>query len=95
MGANFDYFVSKAKTEAALKKEFKSYCDDAAYEDGHSYSGRLNMCNGLEIHSKVFENEDKAYEYVDSTAQKWENAIAVQFKCAEGLRYFVGGVCSS
>jgi hypothetical protein len=95
MGAEFDYFVSSAKTKADVKEEFDSYCDNAAYEDGHSYSGRLNMCNGLEFHDKVLDSEDEAYEYVDSVAQKWENAVAVQFKDGKSVKWFIGGVCSS
>lgn len=96
MGCEFDYFKTKAKTRKEVEEVFEREQENAAYDDGHNYSGRINMAPGLEFHDKVFNTENEAYDYVDATAKKWENAIAVQFKDKNGeLVYFVGAMCSS
>ena len=95
MGADFDFFITDKKTYQEVKSEFDKYCDYASHEDGHSYSGRLNMCPDLEFHDiRIFDSENDAEDYVSKTAQKWDNAIAVQFRDKDGLKWFIGGSCS-
>jgi hypothetical protein len=82
VGACFDELDLDGKlTESQLEKRFKAYQDECDHESGQSYSGRLNMCRGLEIkHSKEFNSHHEASEYLSETCQKWENAIAVRYK---------------
>lgn len=63
-----------------LEEWVKTVQADAAFSNGHEYSGDWNMCHGLEVHDrKVFASENEANEYICETAQKWENLIAVPF----------------
>ena len=66
-------------SETKLEIEFKDHQSMCASESGNSYSGRLNMCNGLDIQDRVFNSYNEAEEYITSKFQKWENAIAVKY----------------
>lgn len=95
MGACYDYFVSSSKSKTDVKKEFDNYCEQAAYDDGHSYSGRLNMCNGIEFESDIASNEEEAHDLLNSRLEKWGPAKAIQFKKGNAIKWLVAGVCSS
>lgn len=83
-------------TEAYVTQYYKDQCEDAAYEDGNSYSGRINMSTGIEFHrDKYFNSLDAALDYINENAQKWENAIAVKFVNGDTMGYVVGACCSS
>lgn len=80
MGACFDYFTCSG-THSDVKKQYEYECDVALSESGNSYSGRINMTRGLKFHdNKIFESMNEAENYVSETAQKWSNAIAVQYR---------------
>lgn len=80
MGAcNDELYLDGKLSTADVKKRFEQYQEECADESGNSYSGRLNMCPGLTFTGKIFENERAAQEYVDAHAQKWDNALAVQY----------------
>ena len=81
MGACFDELdLDGTLSEREVKSRFEAYQNECAHESGNSYSGRLNMCNGIKFAThKVFESQSEAYEYLNETCQKWENAIAVQY----------------
>lgn len=60
----------KAKDFADLKEKVNQIKDQAAYEDGHSYSGSWNMLEGLERREGTVKDFDKltaksAYGYCD------------------------------
>ncbi len=92
MGAevSFTSFDGKLSVEE-LRKEFYKYQEQCAYESGHSYSGQLNMCNGLKVSDVKFDDDTKAKQYIIDHTSKWENALAV--KCNN--KWLVGGICSS
>ena len=96
MGATYSEKSFNGKlTKEELKVAFKSYQDACAYESGHSYSGQLNMCEGLKIEDEAFESYEEASRYLDDTVVKWENAIAVKTKDHKGREiWLVGGCCS-
>ena len=94
MGCEFDSFIFKGSMQD-LENEFKTYCKDVAYCDGNVYSGRLNMCPGLEIKPNLFKTIVGAEDFVMQAAQKWERAIAVEFGPPDDRQWFVGGWCSS
>ena len=80
MGAcNDELYLDGKLTTTQVKQRFEAYQEECADESGNSYSGRLNMCPGLTFTGKVFVSENAAYEYVEQHAQKWDNALAVQF----------------
>ena len=96
MGAWFDSITIRSTEEKEVLRYFKRYCENAAHEDGHSYSGRLNMCPGVEFIDKTFDSYKDANEYVIEHAVKWENALAVKYKDRNGsIVTFIGGLCSS
>jgi Zn-finger nucleic acid-binding protein len=81
MGACFDEITLDGKlTTSQVEKKFKEHQDMCDQESGQSYSGRLNMCNGLKFAHTEFESYKKAFEYLDKNCQKWENAIAVRYR---------------
>lgn len=87
MGAWFDmHDFDGTLSTTELRKRFKDHQDDCAYEDGHSYSGRLNMCPGLDVEDKTFENYNEAVEYIQTKAEKWENAVAVRYKISRPIK---------
>lgn len=95
MGAYYDYFVSSAKNVSDVKKEFDKYCQQAAYDDGHSYSGRLNMCDGLEFVFDVAPDVTKAHALLNGQLEKWGPAKAIQFKVGKKMKWLIAGICSS
>jgi hypothetical protein len=96
MGAEFDSFTIKAKTTSEVRRRFEVEQEQATYDDGHSYSGRINMATDIKFEDRVFNSRIEAEEYVSNTAEKWGPAIAVQYKDNNGnLTWFVGAWCSS
>lgn len=81
MGACFDELDLDGKlTMSQVEAKFKAYQNECSHESGNSYSGRLNMCHGLKFAThKIFESQNAAYEYLNETCQKWDDAIAVQY----------------
>lgn len=80
MGADFDDLTLDGKlTVSEVRKRFKDYQDECSHESGNSYSGRLNMCPDLTIENKEFNSQSEAYDYLNETCKKWENAIAVKY----------------
>lgn len=95
MGADIDTLEVKSTKVSAVQKEFKAYQKEAAYESGNSYSGRLNMCRGLEFTNRTFDSYDEAYTYLEAKVQKWDNALAAEFKTKTGERHtLIVGLCS-
>lgn len=79
MGACYESIeLDGSLTREQLKVRFSDYQSDCATESGNSYSGRLNMCRGLKIHDRVFSSVQQADEFIDSIADKWEEAHAVK-----------------
>jgi len=103
MGACYDEFDFKG-TKQELFDYFIVYCKNAEYEDGHLYSGRLNMTTGLSVVKDVNTNDImtfpdylSAHTYIIDTAEKWQDALAVQYIDAKDNEtvWLVGGSCSS
>lgn len=101
MGACYIERSLKDQVVKNLKSEFKELQKQAAYENGHSYSGDINMAPGLdfELHL-VFDSRTAASEYLQNRVRKWENALAVKykFKDKEGvdkIGILIGALCSS
>jgi hypothetical protein len=95
MGAEMDFLEVKSIKPATIKAQFEAYQEEAAYEDGHSYSGRLNMCPGLDITAKTFDSYDEAEEWLMDNCLKCENAKAVFYKDGKSIHCLIGGMCSS
>lgn len=98
MGANFEsVYVKGEASQAELHRFFKLEQAQCAWESGHEYSGRLNMCQGLSIVTKVsFETIKLAEDWISEHAEKWEEALAVKAKHKNGEPVWViGGWCAS
>lgn len=96
MGASFQTMtLSGDVSRADLKAEFERAQDQDRYENGHSYSGGFGMATGLKFASKDFDSEDAAYEWLDTNAQKWGDAIAVLYRGVEGKSHWmIGANCA-
>lgn len=88
MGAEFDDLdLDGTLSEREVKSRFEAYQNECAHESGNSYSGRLNMCNGLVFAQvRVFDSQNEAYEYLQNKCQKWENAIAVKYFASNPIK---------
>lgn len=81
MGACFDEMILDGKLSMSeVKKRFEDHQSACAEESGNSYSGRLNMCDGLIFADKEFDSSTEADAYLQKTCQKWEEAVAVKHK---------------
>lgn len=81
MGADNDSLsLDGSLSTSEVRKQFEAYQKGCDVESGRSYSGRLNMCPGIEFADKEFNSHDEAYEYLVNRAEKWGNAIAVKYK---------------
>lgn len=79
MGACFDSRTFKASDEKTLKESFEKVQENACNENGSdSYAGHIGIVRGLEVTTKVFKDENSAYDYIHNNAQKWGCAIAVK-----------------
>ena len=111
MGAEDRAFVVAGGNEKFVKQQVEKKCEDHKHEHGHGgYTGSWAEWNGgLEFHSKVFKSRELAYQYffgtwpekgskkafIPGVVQKWENAIAVQFRNEKGQLNWLVGACFS
>lgn len=99
MGAEFYCQKVKAKSVSELTAAFSSLVSQAQYEHGHGgYTGTFAEAPGLTVDESVtFSTYNEAENYIDSKAQKWEDAIAVRVKPTDPAKepyWVVGGVFS-
>jgi len=95
VGARFDfrYVVDKPYTKVQLERLFWSIVRDACAKHGYGgYTGTMAEAHGLTITDKVFNDRDDALRYIGSTAQKWENALAVKVVKGESTIWVIGGI---
>jgi hypothetical protein len=96
MGAHFNTAIINSIDTIQIKKEFKAIQEQDLHENGHSYSGGFGMANGLEFRNESFENMVKADNWLLENAEKWDAALAVQFKDKNGkLKTLIGAWCAS
>lgn len=96
MGAWYMETTIKGGNETHVRRRFKAIQDQAAYENGNSYSGDFNMARGLEFTGKTFKSHDEASDYLVKTAQKWDAALVCEYRNDEGqLVWLLGAWCSS
>lgn len=96
MGANFETLtLTGALTHKEVTDAFDKAQDQDRYENGHSYSGGFGMATGLTFEDRTFPNQDAAYDFLDSTCKKWENAIAVKFENDGETSWLIGACCAS
>jgi hypothetical protein len=105
MGACFQEMIVPFRHQRKeIEKIFERVQDQDRYENGHSYSGGFGMATGLTfVMSRVFHDEAAARDWLQDNAQKWENALAVQFytgsegdgSIPEERKWLIGAWCSS
>ena len=79
MGAQFNFEIMGKKEEKVklIMDRFARMQKEDLYENGHSYSGGIGMCDGITNTRKKFEDEDEAEEWLEDNAQKWGPALLV------------------
>lgn len=111
MGAEDRSFVIRGGNETYVKQQVEKKCEDHKYEYGHGgYTGSWAEWNGgLDFHDQVFKSKSEAHQYLFGTftgkgidqkytkgvVDKWENAIAVQFRNEQGQLNWLVGACFS
>ncbi len=98
MGASTVFETFEVESVRELRHLFRKRQEEDAYHLGHSYSGGLNMCEGLSIYNTHFNTENEAYEYLEERADKWGDALAARYgnRTEKGKdRWLVLGVCAS
>ena len=94
MGAQFNFEVLAATTDAAAKKEVKALIKQAGWDHGHSgYTGSFAEAQGCLIFRLMsFDGVKDAEEWLETLTKKWGPALIVVTK--DGT-YCVGAMCSS
>jgi hypothetical protein len=95
MGSEYNQMIVNSVNHKEVKDSFVAAQDDDLRDNGHSYSGGFGMATGLDIQFKTFNSADEASEYLQNTAEKWCDALAVQFKSKDGTtKTMIGAWCS-
>lgn len=102
MGAEDVTLTVKGGNQTHVKRKVAKACEEAQYESGHGgYTGTWAEWNGrVSFHDKIFQSKCEAYNYLfgDSergVCEKWDDAIAVQFRNEAGqLNWLVGAIVS-
>ncbi len=80
MGANTQQAVlDGALTKEQVRAQFSQWQNEAAYENGNSYSGDWNMARGLSFLPGVQPSLDAAETLLEASTEKWDAANAVRF----------------
>ena len=96
MGANLSWINYKTDNVEEAKTKFRADQESDRYENGHSYSGGIGMCDGISNKIQKFETWEEAIEWLDDNAEKWGCAEVIEFKDKNGDTHFlIGGLCSS
>lgn len=99
MGAEFD--SRRYPDSLGIKKITEAWASDvetAAYEYGHGgYTGTIaEFTNSISWQrDRVFDNAEKAEEWLEDNHNKWDNAMAVLYQQNGTLMWMIGGLCSS
>ena len=79
MGAFFDSTTVDACEPAQLQEWYKTACEQARFEDGHSgYSGTIATTHGLTIADKTFNRYSEGEAWIVEHAEKWASALVVK-----------------
>lgn len=99
MGASFcTMTVAGDKSRAEVRDAFIEEQMNDRHNNGHSYSGGLGMASGLKWHNgngNLFADEQSALTYLEANCVKWEEAMAVQYRDGDKVRYLIGAWCAS
>ena len=97
MGANFHWMaIPPGRDRREVKTLFQQARDWDRFENGRFYSGGFGMASGLTFTGDIFKNETEAYDWLSDNAQKWEDALAVQFFDENyNLKWMIGALCAS
>jgi uncharacterized CHY-type Zn-finger protein len=84
MGACDDWVEFDGKlSQYELDKMFKEHQQMCASEDGNSYSGRLNMCNGLKVLHSTAVSYSEAESIISNKFEKGSEAIAIRYRATK------------
>lgn len=97
MGANYCSLAFKGDlTKEEVREQFDSAVNESRYESGHCYSGEIGMATGLKFTGREFPTLEEAENYVEDTAEKWEEALCVRYTDKDGVAWwYIGAWCSS
>ena len=95
MGASFNTMTVKFCKIDDLKKIYNNEIENLRYEYGADpYNGTFTTCSGLRITSMVFDDIEKAEDWLRDNTEKWEAVKAVEVKTKDRHIWKLGGWCS-
>ena len=74
---------------------FLSDQESDRYENGHSYSGTIGMCDGVSKEYVTIKGRKEAIDWLADNAEKWEEAKIVKVIEEKESYFLIGGWCSS
>lgn len=85
MGANFCTMTLDGRlTKDQVKEAFEIRQDQDGHDHGRGgYSGSFYEARGLTFTDRIFETQDEAMKYLETTTEKWCAALAVRQKAYE------------
>lgn len=95
MGACFDAAFVNTTDKQAAKERFNDLLEQDRFENGHSYSGTIGMCNGVKFTDETFDSPDAAEDWLEENCAKWGPALGVRVKSDRWDGWFFGAICSS
>ena len=98
MGANFNFYTFKDSLgKSAILSSWDAEVDGSLHDSGHMYSGGIGMLgHGIDWQGRVpFDSEEAAEDWLSENHQKWDKAMAVQYREDDVLHRAIGGWCSS
>jgi hypothetical protein len=95
MGACFNTVYFEETDKKVVSDRFEDIIEQDRYENGHSYSGSIGMCDGFKFSDTLFDSELSAEEWLEENARKWGPAIGVRIKNNVQDGWLFGAWCSS
>lgn len=91
MGATF--VTEEVPAATKLDRWWTERLKELRDENGHrgGYSGDFQTCDGLDVTSKTFPDEDEANDWLVNNTEKWGNARAVKVQKAPKAWYWIVG----
>ena len=89
MGANYQQAVLPGSLgRAEVREQFDNIRSKDRHDNGHSYSGGFGMADkAIFPPVPAFASVDAAEDWIQSNAQKWENALCVQATDARATQW--------
>ncbi len=96
MGADFILYTINKNTKNGVKTWYaKKLKEVRQYYGEQSYTGSLCETPGVTIIDKFFPDRVAAEQYLQDNCVKWENALVVSYRRADGVPAYILGALVS